>query len=388
MFSKKPATPSLLKMLNERVILDAVRASSPISRAEISRRTGISKPTVSAAIESLLEKKLVRLTASPVDEPTFGAVFFEPIAEASYAMGIDVGARYLRGAICDLVGNIRARVDLPITEATMASVLNGLPTLYNQLLSKTKIDARKIDNTVIGVPGVVDARTGTVSLGLNIEGLTGIDIKTLFEETFPSRVMVENDVHLAAEGERWKGSAIGSDDFAVIWIGTGLGGAVVLNGDLIRGRHGAAGELDMLEAAGLQLDPCGPTISALAKEMASQRETILTPPFEVPAIFDAHEANDPVAKDVLDELTRRIALNIIPVCAVTDVPLVVLGGGIGSHCGPLLPGINALLAKWLPYPPEVVTSKLEDAPVLIGALAVGLRSALDNVFSERRPFRQ
>lgn len=387
MFSKKPATPSLLKMLNERLVLDVIRVSSPISRAEIARRTGISKPTVSAAIEELLQRKLVRLTEPPADEPSFGAVFFEPVAEASYALGIDIGARFLRGAICDLTGHITARLDLPLAEAKMTTVMAELPELLRKLLAQSRTNQSQIDNTVVGLPGVIDARTGVISLALNIEGLTGTDVKTTLESAFESRVMVENDVHLAAEGERWRGSAVGHDDFAFISIGTGMGAAVVLNGDLIRGRHGAAGELDLLGAGRDDIDPCGPALSALAAEMAADRTTILAEPFEAPSIFAAAEEGDATAKLVLDELARRIALNIVPIAAVADVPLVVLGGGIGSNSGPLLPGIQARLAEWLPYPPEVVVSTLGDAPVLMGALAVGLRSALDNVFAVKRPFK-
>jgi predicted NBD/HSP70 family sugar kinase len=84
----------------------------------------------------------------------------------------------------------------------------------------------------------------------------------------------------------------------------------------------------------------------------------------------------------VEEEARRIALNIVPVAAVTDVGLVVLGGGVGAN-PELLDEIRPLLAEWLPYPPRVEISSLGDAAVLNGALAVGLRFALDNVFVNR-----
>src|SRR5512146_409082 len=114
------ATPPLLKHLNERTILEAIRAAAPISRAEISRRAGISKPTVSLALQSLLDAGLVREASRGPDGPSYGAVFFEPVPEAALVLGLDLGARFLRGALCDLGGEVRARQDVELGGADLA----------------------------------------------------------------------------------------------------------------------------------------------------------------------------------------------------------------------------------------------------------------------------
>src|SRR3989440_503643 len=106
------ATPSLLKDLNERTVLEAVRAGAPISRAEISRRAGISKPPVSLALQSLLDAGLLREAAHEPDGPSYGAAYFEPVPHAALVLGLDLGARFLRSALCDLEGDIRARRDV------------------------------------------------------------------------------------------------------------------------------------------------------------------------------------------------------------------------------------------------------------------------------------
>src|SRR3954451_23151915 len=108
------ATPPLLKRLNARTVLDTIRAGAPISRAEISRRAGISKPTVSLALQLLLDAGVVRETEAAPGRPSYGAVFFEPVPEAALVLGLDVGARFLRGAICDLLGDVRARHDVEL----------------------------------------------------------------------------------------------------------------------------------------------------------------------------------------------------------------------------------------------------------------------------------
>ena len=86
---------------------------------------------------------------------------------------------------------------------------------------------------------------------------------------------------------------------------------------------------------------------------------------------------------MVEEVARRIAANITPIAAVADPALVVLGGGLGANGDLLLAPVRSLLAAWIPYPPRVEISSLGEAAVLMGALAVGLRSALDNVFVDR-----
>src|SRR6059058_3220795 len=123
------ATPPLLKDLNERTVLEAIRAGSPVSRAEISRRVGISKPTVSLALQSLLDAGLVRETEHEPGGPSYGAVYFEPVPDAALVLGLDLGARFLRGAICDLSGEIRARQDVELGRAEADAVLSSIEAL-------------------------------------------------------------------------------------------------------------------------------------------------------------------------------------------------------------------------------------------------------------------
>src|SRR5213075_2385049 len=99
---------------------------APISRAEIARRSGISKPTVSLALQSLLEADLVREAAERPDGPGYGAVYFEPVPEAAFVLGLDLGARFVRGAVCDVRGEIRARQDVELSARTAAASLDAI----------------------------------------------------------------------------------------------------------------------------------------------------------------------------------------------------------------------------------------------------------------------
>jgi predicted NBD/HSP70 family sugar kinase len=381
------ATPPLLKHLNERTILEAIRAAAPISRAEISRRAGISKPTVSLALQSLLDAGLVREASRSPDGPSYGALFFEPVPEAAYVLGLDLGARFLRGAVCDLAGEIRARQDVELRGADADGALEAIAELHGSLVAAAVLPVERIDGVVLGVPGVVDAATSRLQLTTpNIPGLEGRPFAAEVRERLGAAITLENDVNLAAVGEHWAGVAQGVDDFAFLSVGTGLGMGLVLGGELHRGNHGAAGEVDWA-LAGLseEVDPSAEGVAALAARIGtgSSFETSLEPPYDARDIFAAARRGDALARSVVDEEARRIAAHIAPITAVADPALVVLGGGLGSNGDLLLGPVRRLLEEWLPYAPRVEISSLGEAAVLMGALATGLRAALDNVFVNR-----
>lgn len=380
------AIPPLLKDLNQRTVLETIRASAPVSRAEISRMVGISKPTVSLAILSLLDAGLVREAAEGPDGPSYGAVFFEPVPEAALVLGFDLGARFLRGAICDLRGEIRARHDVEVVGSDAENVLDVIASLRARLVQAAGLSDELIDSVVVGVPGVVDAESGRIDLATSVPGLEGVTFRSALSDRLDLPVTLENDVNLAALGEHWQGVARGVDDFVFLSVGTGMGAGLVLHGELHRGYHGAAGEVDFaLIGLAQDVDPCAGAISAYTARLVAERgaETTLRQPFDARAIFAAARAGDALAHEVVEEVARRIALHVVPIAAVTDVSLAVLGGGLGANGDLLLRPVRELLRSWIPYPPQVDVSSLGEAAVLTGALAIGLRTALDNVFVER-----
>jgi len=381
------ATPPLLKHLNERAVLDTIRASSPISRAEISRRAGISKPTVSLALQSLVEAGLVREARRGPGGPSYGAVFFEPVPEAAFVVGLDLGARFLRGAVCDLSGEVRARQDIELRGVDADGALDAIAALKESLIAGAALANDRIDGVVLGVPGMVDTTKDTLQLtSPNIPGLEGRAFGTDAQQRLGLAVTIENDVNLAAVGERWTGVAQGVDDFAFLSIGTGMGMGLVLGGELHRGNHGAAGEVDWaLAGISDQVDPSADGVAALGARLAPDgwSGTSLTPPYDAREIFAAARSGDALARTVVEEVARRIAAHIAPVAAVADPALVVLGGGIGTNGDLLLTPVRRLLSAWMPYPPRVEISSLGEAAVLMGALAIGLHSALDNTFVNR-----
>ena len=375
----RPAIPPLLKHMNERTVLETIREGAPISRAEISRRAGISKPTVSLALRSLLEAGLVRETEPDPGRPSYGAVYFEPAADAAFVLGFDLGAHFLRGAVCDLAGEVRAREDVELPSTDAGTAIETIAALRTSLVEAVGFSEELVDGVVVGIPGVVEPDTGRINLALNVPGLEERAFAAELQERLGLAVTLENDINLAALGEHWRGVARDVDDFAFLSIGTGMGAGIVLRGELHRGHNGAAGEVDYALGGGLRddVDPCATAVSALAAELGVAGAS------DARAVFAAARDGDGPSRKVVEETARRIALHVAPIAAVADIGLVVLGGGIGANGDLLLEPVRSLLREWMPYPPRVEVSSLGKAAVLTGALAVGLRSALDNVFLNR-----
>ncbi|KWX00990.1 ROK family protein [Carbonactinospora thermoautotrophica] len=405
---RKSATTSLLKSLNERTVLEAIRAGHPVSRAEISRRVGISKPTVSVALQALLDAGLVRETI-PDTGPKYGALFFEPVPEAAFVLGLDLGPGVLRGALAALDGSIRAQEDVDLGEARIARAVEAAAGLKHRLLQAAgDVAPDLVDICVVGAPGVV--ADGRIWFAEKIQGLDGFPIVKVFSDALGTPTVVENDVHLAALAEQWRGCAQGVGHFAFLSVGSGCGAALVIDGKLHRGHRGAAGKIEYAVEGGIR-SPHDPSVPGLLR-LAVQRVTeatqstsladLLTPelvnwaagpadapveapcgPFTLEAIFTAAHAGDQIAQEVMIEAARRLARYVKPIAAVADVELVVLGGDLARGGDLLLDPLREELAKHLPYPPRLEVSTLTQAPVLTGALAAGLEKTLDNVFTKR-----
>lgn len=376
------AVPALLREMNERTVLDAVRADGPISRAEVARRTGISRPTVSLVLRSLLEDKLVRESLPEPGGPHYGAVYYEADPEAAVVLGVDFGARTVRTALADLAGEVRAREELR-SRGSVEERIEALASSVRSLLRTGKVPADLLENAVVALPAVVSPLDGRVSAP-DLPGLEVSDLREQLEKALRVPVTLENDVNLAAVAEQRRGVAQDAADFAFLLVGAGLGAAVMLDRQLHRGHNGNAGELDAIRNGRADdVDPCAASFSQLAAELAVEHETVLKPPFDAREIFAAADSGDAVGVAVVEEAARRIALHVLPLAATLDLPLVVLGGSVGANSA-LLEPVRRQLDGWLPFPaPLIEISALGEAAVLEGALAAGADSARERVFQRR-----
>jgi len=375
------ARPQLIRAMNEQLLVERVRYEAPVSRAELARISGLSKPTVALALANLEADGLVRVAGHRTGVRGPAAVLYEVRPEAGYVLGLDVGREYLRGAIADISGAVRAKMNRRAHDASAHGRLAELRSLADELTAAAGIRRSKVTQTVVGSPGVYDPGRGALTMARNLPGWERPGVLAELRQVFGHTTVVENDVDLAALAERDHGHGRGVDTFAFVWVGTGVGMGLVIDGKLHRGAHGAAGEIAYLPLSSDQIDPSEARRHGLFEAAASAAAVVRTARrnglgggLSARRVFAAATSGDARARAAVNEEAMLIAKAVGVIMAVVDPELIVLGGGIGRA-----PGFSAAVVEALegisPFAPELRVSALGDDAVVDGSLAAGMELA-------------
>ena len=372
------ARPPLIRALNEKLLLEHIRQLGPCSRAELARASGLSKPTVSLALGNVERSGLVQTAGQRTGVPGRSALLYEIRPDAGLVLGLDIGHEYVRGALADLAGEIRARSTLRARASSVRGRVAELVRLGDMLCNEAGVTRPAVTQTVIGSPGVYDPGRDSMKL---TGGLAGWDrpaalagLRAAFGET----VVIENDVDAEALAERALGHGRNVDDFAFVHVGTGIGMGLVLNGQLRRGVHGLAGEIAFMplaegsgadEGDARKRGPLEATVAAAAVVRAA-RKAGLRGPVTARRVFDAAARGDSRAAAVVAEEAKLVAKAICAVITVVDPELIVLGGGIGQAPG-FADAVSGQLQTMSPARPAVRVSALGSDAVVDGCLAAG-----------------
>jgi predicted NBD/HSP70 family sugar kinase len=376
------ARPQLIRALNEQLLLSQIRQVGPCSRADMARLSGLSKPTVSLALANVERSGLVRIAGQRTGVPGRSARLYEIRPDAGFVLGLDIGHHYLRGALADLAGEVRAKHSARTRAASVRGRLADLIHLADTLCAEAGVARNSITQTVIGSPGVYDPRRNAMALTGGLAGLSRPAVLAGLREAFGQDLVVENDVDAAALAEQAHGHGREFTSFAFVWIGSGIGLGLVLDGRLHRGAHGVAGEIAYMpisEGQGTDaedarrrgaLEAAG---SAPAVVRAARRAG-MRGPVSARSVFAAAARGDERAAAVVAGEARLVAKAISAVVTVVDPELVVLGGGIGQAPG-FAAAVTAELRVLSPVLPEVRVSALGTDAVVDGCLASGTELA-------------
>ena len=158
--------------MNEQLLLNQIRQLGVCSRADLARLSGLSKPTVSLALANVERSGLVRTAGQRTGVPGRSAVLYEIRPEAGYVLGLDIGHEYLRGAIADLTGEIRAKAESRSSSGSVSSRVGELIKLADGICAAAGIGRADVTQTVLGSPGVYDPSRDAIML---TGGLAGWD---------------------------------------------------------------------------------------------------------------------------------------------------------------------------------------------------------------------
>jgi glucokinase-like ROK family protein len=376
-------------------VLELVWRERRISRAEISRRTGLSRSTVSEIVEDLLATRLIAEIGDGPSEGGRRPVVLQFQDDAYGILGLDVGAAHVAAALIDLRGQVLAweyrahpvRSDPSGTQALMLE-------LSEACVRKWKLGIERLAGVGVAVPSPIDPRDPDRVSDVVMPDWKGVAVGAGLRERFRVPVFVDNDANLGALAERWWGAGRDVDDFAYVKVATGVGAGLIIGKEIYRGANGVAGEIGHL-AIDPQGEPCVCGLRgclatrvgsrALIARAAALREehpgsVLEGRDLSITAIEDAAMAGDPLALQVVDEAAEYLGIAVAGMLNLVNPGRVIIGGGL-ARLGELLlsrlrrsMSSRTLLSSIAPT--EVVTSELGPRTVALGAATLVLQNAL------------
>lgn len=375
-------TFQLMKSVNKSIILNKVRTSEPISRAQIAKETSLTPPTVSTIVKELIEQGLLREStlghSSGGRKPTMLHINHSSL----YVIGIDAGPETIKGVLTDLSGEILQRTSNPLNKPiTNDQFLSILKDNINTILKSTEISHDQIIGIGIAMHGVVDVETGT-SLVAPILNLRNIPIKDALEKEFNLTIKVENDARAMALGESWFGGHGETESMVAVNIGRGVGAGVVMNGKLYHGAQGIAGEfghmtIDMngstCECGNrgcFQTFVSGAAIAERAEKQVNKSKGSLTGK----EVYESAQKGNPISRAVLHDTGVIIGIGLTNLIHLLNPQKIVLGGGVMKSKEFIMPAILETIQQRVltseARKTEVIVTQLGDGATLLGAASL------------------
>lgn len=368
--------PSLLRRINSAVVLHALRATDSATLTEVTRVTGLSRPTVEGVMEGLTGAGLVvEMAAEEGAARRQGrpARRFRFRAEAGHLLGLEIGAHGVAVLLADLDGRLLGSTAKDVSETASADErLERLRSAVADLLRRSGVARSSVQAVGVGTPGIVEA-DGRVRLGTALPEWTGLPLGERLQRSFRCPVLVENDANAAAVAEHWKGAGVDSDDMVFVMAGLSPGAGSLIGGRLHRGYGGAAGEIGALHLLGREAPP---------ETLLSTTGEPLHPLDEqaVAEVFRHAREGDEQARAAVDRFISRLVHDVAALVLALDPELVVVGGWAAGLDGALEP-LRSELARYCLRPPRVARSVLGEAAVAMGALRLALDHVEEQLFA-------
>lgn len=399
------ANATLQNRINVSVVFHHIRECGPVYRAEIARELHLSAPAVSRAVEALKAEGYVVETDKVRTDSGKRATHLLVNSSVGWVIGIDLLKEPTKIAIANLQCDI-------VDEWEGFKLGNDVDVereLYREIEAVIARHGRREELKAIsvGVPAVVD-EAGTIATAFLYSSLEGLAVKDLLEERFGVPAFVENGVNLSALAEAKRGVGRNCRNFAFIEVSNGIGAGIVVERNLVHGRHGSAGEIGFIKPGGFSkpgndgathyLEEVASTEAlprkAVERVRAGARAPVLLErsgggleSITAASVCAAALAGDELSRELLTEATGYLSTAVINLALVLDPERIILGGDI-CH----LPGVEELfvepirhnLQEAVPFAvPELILSSLHDSAGVIGSAQLAVDSLLTGLYPYR-----
>jgi|SRR5579871_444355 glucokinase len=266
-----------------------------------------------------------------------------------FSIGVDLGGTNLRIGAVTPDGRLLEKISVSTKISLGADhVVNEMCDAIQRLSSQYK-KSGKLLGAGIGIPGMVDLETGTVATSANLPGWSEYPVRQEIERRLRARIILENDANVHALGEKWLGAARDVDNMAMLTLGTGIGGCIILDGKIFHGLTGMAGEFGhvTIEPEGV---PCGcgnrgcaeryasaSAVMRMAQEMIASGEApelakaaASDPEFSAKSVYNLAVQGDPGARKIYHRFGRALGILMADIVNVLNLEMYVIGGGVAS----------------------------------------------------------
>ncbi|NSY19560.1 ROK family transcriptional regulator [Neorhizobium sp. AL 9.2.2] len=362
----------LTRQITSRTVLRTIIDSSPISRAELARVTGLSKQAMSEIVRDLEVDGWVRETGRTQGGVGRSAVNYELDPGKAFLFGVDIGGTKVHASIADLSGKVVEEILEATDTRGGMHLVEQLAVLLGTMTAKIGIEPQLVRMGAVGIPGAVDPKTRRITMMPNIAGMTDFDFEAALTARLGFPMVLENDVNVAAKGEQVLGEGHEIDNFVFVALGTGIGMGIISEKRLIRGSRGAAGEISTLPIGG---DPFNSSAFGSGVLETSVGSAAIRSRYagnngvEGLTVREIFARQDGASQTVIDEVGRTVAVAIAAIAAVLDPQRVIFGGSVGSRAE-LIDRVEYHLARCMPVPPACVISSLGNRAGILGAVAI------------------
>ncbi|WP_405702022.1 ROK family transcriptional regulator [Streptomyces sp. NBC_01383] len=388
-----PASPSTARAINDRLALRLLQQDGPLTATQLKTSTGLSRPTVADLVERLQGAGLIQVVGEAGAERRGpNARLYGIVADRAHLAALDVRTDSVAVVVADLLGVTLAEATLPIgSETATDDAVERAVALVERTAKRA--GTAPLHSVGIGAPGLIDPVTGELRDTTGLPAWHRTLVRAL-QQRLPATVLVENETNLAAVAEHRVGAARDHDTFVLLWLGHGVGAAVMLDGKLRRGASGGAGEIGFLPVPGTMGIPsavnCDGGFHSLVGSVSlcelAAAHGIAAPaggqePGAAAAVRSAL-AGTGDSEAFLDTLADRLALGAAAVVSVLDPGCVLLSGEVGRAGGDALAArVEERLAMMSPLRTEVRAGLLGGTAVLRGALLAAREAAQDALFT-------
>jgi N-acetylglucosamine repressor len=380
------ASRSLLRDFNVSLLIELVRRAGSISRAELARQSQLSAPTVSAIVDSLMQRGIVVETTTAPSSGGRPPVLLSVDPKAGYVVGIKLRGDGVTTVVCDLDAQIVSSNEryVPLVGDPMAA-LDAIEEETRRALRDAAVPASKVLGVGVGMSGVIDSTAGVCRFSHLLQW-HDVELAAPLRRRMGLPVWVENDVNTLAVAEKWAGDAHTASNFVTLSVGRGIGLGIVVDRSLYRGSHGAGGEFGhmIVEPGGPRCE-CGRfgCLEAMVGEGALRRRISERKGHDVSReeLLMLVEMGDSAALDIVDSAGRKLGLAVANMVTLLNPELLIIcgeGTALGSaFIDPIVSSVREQTFADLGRQLEIKVQSWGDEAWAVGAATLVLRESFN-----------